>query len=114
MSANDSASCTDVIKGRGKELPKKEVERIAQDELRETKNVRETALQQFREWVAKNKDISSVRTGKLTRIHHRKIRFQDKSFKLAARDNGHGKNIGEKQEIRLKITNTNPKRFGPK
>ncbi|CAH0392449.1 unnamed protein product [Bemisia tabaci] len=62
MSANDSASCTDVIKGRGKELPKKEVERIAQDELRETKNVRETALQQFREWVAKNKDISSVRT----------------------------------------------------
>jgi hypothetical protein len=42
-----------------------EVARVADEELRENKSTREQALQQFREWISKNRDICNCITGKL-------------------------------------------------
>ena len=46
----------------------------AKAELREDRNTREQALQQFRDWIAKNQDLENCRTGEspfpaLTRSH---------------------------------------------
>ncbi|PSN35983.1 hypothetical protein C0J52_14388 [Blattella germanica] len=41
---------------------KEEVARVANQELRENKNAREQALEQFREWIDKNSDICNCRT----------------------------------------------------
>lgn len=35
----------------------------AKTELREDRNTREQALQQFRDWIAKNEDLENCRTG---------------------------------------------------
>jgi hypothetical protein len=40
-----------------------EVAQVATRELRESKSGREQALQQFREWIIKNRDICNCRTG---------------------------------------------------
>jgi len=42
---------------------KEEVARVADRELRENKSTREQMLEQFREWILKNPDISNCRTG---------------------------------------------------
>jgi hypothetical protein len=40
-----------------------EVARVADRELRENKSTREQMLEQFREWIRKNRDICNSRTG---------------------------------------------------
>jgi hypothetical protein len=42
---------------------REEVAQVANRELRENKSIREQSLQQFREWIHKNQDICSCRTG---------------------------------------------------
>jgi hypothetical protein len=42
---------------------KEEVARVADRELRENKSTREQMLEQLREWIRKNPDISNCRTG---------------------------------------------------
>jgi hypothetical protein len=58
---------------------REEVAQVAIRELREDKSVREQSLQQFREWIYKNQDICSCRTGnhstdKTTRSRIRYVR----------------------------------------